>query len=60
MTDTTPDTNPPADRFNFGLVHDVFQVLEAHGYERGSNQAVGHAVGILMGLVKAYEGGEAR
>lgn len=47
-----------ADRFTWGLILDVFRVLNEHGYIRGSNGDIGHAVGVLMDLVKAYEGTE--
>lgn len=43
-------------RFSFGLVADVFGVLEDHGYERLDNAHAGRAVGFLLDLVAAYEG----
>ncbi|MQY33118.1 hypothetical protein SRB17_10780 [Streptomyces sp. RB17] len=47
-----------SERFTFGLISDVFAVLNQHGYVRGSNGDVGKAVGIMMDLVRAYEGGD--
>lgn len=43
-------------RFTMGLVIDVLNVLDAHGYVRGGHQAQGAAVGQLLTLVRAYEG----
>lgn len=51
-------------RFTHGLIHDVFGVLEAHGYRRPSgphrgrdyNRATADAVVALLTLVAAFEG----
>jgi hypothetical protein len=45
-----------AERFTFGLIADVFAVLDAHGYQRGDNAHVGRAVGLLLDLAETYEG----
>jgi hypothetical protein len=50
-----PEGAPPSG--NWGLVVDVFDVLEAHGYRRGDDQTVGRAVGLVIELVAAYTGG---
>lgn len=47
-----------AERFTFGLINDVFTALEQHGYVKGDDRAVGSAVGVLLRLVSAYEGGQ--
>lgn len=39
-----------------GLVADIFEVLDAHGYQRGDDGAVGTTVIFLADLVAAYEG----
>lgn len=49
------------ERFTFGLLHDLYAVLEAHGYrrpedERTRNRAAGRSLSILWELVNAYEG----
>lgn len=49
------ETSVP-ERFTFGLIADVFAALEAHGYQRGDNAHVGRTVGLLLTLVKTYEG----
>lgn len=54
--DNAPDNAPDAERFNFGLIADVFAVLEKHGYKRFDNAHTGQAVGILLDLAETYEG----
>jgi hypothetical protein len=55
-----PRPDPASDsRFTWGLVLDVFAVLERHGYRRGGNGAVGRAFGLLYPLTHAYEGTDA-
>ena len=49
------ETSVP-ERFNFGLIGDVFTVLEAHGYQRGDDAHIGRTIGLLMDLVETYEG----
>ena len=43
-------------RFTFGLIIDVLDVLERHGYHRYDNQHTGHAVLLISDLAKAYAG----
>lgn len=47
-------------RFNFGLIADVFDVLEKHGYHRSDNASTGRSLGVLLDLVKTYEGASER
>ena len=54
MTESTSATE--RERFNWGLIGDVFDVLEQHGYVKGNHGDVGRAVGILGDLVEAFEG----
>ncbi|PWV49213.1 hypothetical protein [Nocardiopsis sp. L17-MgMaSL7] len=44
-------TNPTV-----GLVADIFAVLDAHGYQRGDDSAVGASIILLADVVDAYEG----
>lgn len=44
------------ERFSWGLIHDIVDVLERYGYERGGDRAVGRMVEHLFELVAAYEG----
>jgi hypothetical protein len=43
-------------RFTWGLIIDVFDVLERHGYHRYDNQHTGQAFGIISDLAYVYEG----
>lgn len=43
-------------RFTAGLVFDVLDVLERHGYTKADDRSVGIAYGFLADLVRAYEG----
>lgn len=43
-------------RITFGLVADVLAVLDAHGYQRGDDQALGTAYHFIGDLVEGYEG----
>lgn len=45
-------------RFTWGLIIDVLDALERHGYRRGDNQHVGGAVELIAPLVRAYEGNQ--
>jgi hypothetical protein len=57
--DTGPDDTGPDvldERFTWGLILDVFQVLTGHGYLRHSHHATGAAVGVLGELCRVYEG----
>ena len=42
-------------RFTWGLVIEVFDVLERHGYRKGDDQHTGQAVGMLATLAATYE-----
>ncbi|WP_131733072.1 hypothetical protein [Actinomadura formosensis] len=54
MTTNTADTGD--ERFTLGLVHEVFALLDQHGYQRGPARAVGECYGLLQQLVTLYEG----
>jgi hypothetical protein len=43
-------------RLTWGLVIEVLDVLDRHGYRRGDNQHVGQAIGQLAELARTYEG----
>ena len=45
-------------RLTWGLIIDVLDALEKHGYHRGDNQHVGSAVGLIAPLARAYEGNQ--
>ena len=42
-------------RFTWGLVIDVFDVLERRGYRKGDDQHTGRAIGMLAALAATYE-----
>ena len=44
------------DRFTWGLILDVLDVLERHGYHKYDNQHTGRAVGVIFDLARIYEG----
>jgi hypothetical protein len=44
------------DRFTWGLIIDVLDVLERHGYHKYDNQHTGRAVGVIFDLAHVYEG----
>src|SRR5260370_34984584 len=44
------------DRFTWGLIVDVFDVLERHGYHKYDNQHTGRAFGMIRDLAYVYEG----
>ena len=44
------------DRMTWGLIIDVLDVLERHGYRKSDNQHTGQAVGVIFDLVRACEG----
>jgi hypothetical protein len=44
------------DRFTWGLILDVLDVLERHGYHKYDNQHTGRAVGVMFDLAHVYEG----
>jgi hypothetical protein len=43
-------------RETWGLIIDVLDVLEKHGYRRGGDQHTGRAVGLVGELARIYEG----
>lgn len=60
LSSPIPDDNDP--RFTYGLIHDVTQVLEAHGYrlpgdsDSARHRALGRTLMVLLDLTRAYEG----
>jgi hypothetical protein len=50
------ETDASDSRFTFGLIYDVFTLLESHGYQRADDRHTGLAVGLLLRLARAYEG----
>jgi hypothetical protein len=40
----------------WGLIGDVFRVLERHGYHRYDHQHAGRAIGVISDLAHVYEG----
>jgi len=44
------------DRFTWGFILDVFDVLERHGYHQYDNQHTGRAFGMIRDLASVYEG----
>src|SRR5712671_4798845 len=44
------------DRFTWGLILDVLDVLERHGYHKYDNQHTGRAIGVIFDLAHTYEG----
>jgi hypothetical protein len=43
-------------RMTWGLIVDIIDVLERHGYHRYDDQHTGQAVGVIIDLARAYEG----
>ncbi len=43
-------------RHNWGLIIDVLDVLEQHGYHQADDRHTGRAVGIIGDLARVYEG----
>jgi hypothetical protein len=43
-------------RLTWGLIIDVLDVLERHGYHKHDNQHTGQAVGVIHDLARVYEG----
>lgn len=67
ISNPDPLAEPPADgRFNLGLVYDITEVLEKHGYrtpepgpdgdESAKNRAYGSMLANLYRLVREFEG----
>ena len=44
------------DRFTWGFVLEVIDVLERHGYRRHNNQHTGQAVAVIGDLAQVYDG----
>lgn len=44
------------DRFTWGLILDVLDVLERHGYHKYDDQHAGRAIGVIFDLAHVYEG----
>jgi hypothetical protein len=44
------------DRMTWGLIIDVLDVLERHGYHKRDNQHTGEAAGVIFDLARIYEG----
>ena len=43
------------DRFTWGLIIEVFDVLERHGYHRRDSEHTGQAIGLIRHLARIYE-----
>jgi hypothetical protein len=66
-TGAAPDICPPAlqqkegrmpddERFTWGFILEVFEVLERHGYRRSDNEHTGQALGLVRDVARIYEG----
>jgi hypothetical protein len=44
------------DRMTWGLIRDMFDVLERHGYRRHDKQHTAQAIGVIFDLASLYEG----
>jgi hypothetical protein len=44
------------DRMTWGLILEVLDVLERHGYHSRDHQHTGQAVGVISGLARVYDG----
>jgi hypothetical protein len=56
---TTQTTQTGEDRFTLGLISDVFDLLETHGYRRPDDdhdRATGASMAALLNLVETFEG----
>jgi hypothetical protein len=56
---TQTTTRTGEDRFTLGLISDVFDLLETHGYRRPEgdpNLATGKSIAALLNLVETFEG----
>jgi Cft2 family RNA processing exonuclease len=57
MSDLTVPAEQAENRFNLGLLSDVFKVLDAHGYSRGKDSKIyADSMTALLALTEAYEG----
>jgi hypothetical protein len=50
------EPTPGDPHFSWGLIIDVFDVLEQHGYRRGTDSDVGLAVVLVRKLAVTYNG----
>jgi hypothetical protein len=66
-TGTAPDICPPAlhqkegrmpddERFTWGFLLEVLDVMERHGYHRSDNEHAGQALGLIRDVTRIYEG----
>lgn len=55
MPDQDPSIYEGDPRFTAGLIADVFNVLEKHGYQRPTG-VTGRAIADLLRLVETFEG----
>jgi hypothetical protein len=55
VTTPTEPAERADDRFNYGLISDVVEVLKRHGYVQGSDAALGATVGTLLTLTAEFE-----
>jgi hypothetical protein len=66
-TGVAPDICPPAlqqkegrvpddERFTWGFILEVFDVLERHGYRRSDSEHTGQALGLVRDVARIYEG----
>ena len=66
-TGTAPDIHPPAlqekerhvaddQRLTWGLIIEVLDVLERHGYRRSDSDHTGQAIGLIRHVARIYEG----
>jgi hypothetical protein len=46
-------------RMTWGLIIDLLDVLERHGYHRADSRHTGQAVGLILPMVRAYTGEDA-
>ena len=51
-----PEPTPDSPHFSWALVIGVFDVLEQHGYRRGTDSDVGLAVVLVRKLAVTYNG----
>jgi hypothetical protein len=47
---------PDDDRLTWGLITDVLDVMERHGYHRGDDEHTGQAIGLIYDVARIYEG----
>ncbi len=45
-------------RITFGLIEDILDALERHGYVRGDDQHAGRAIGLITDLARIWEGAQ--